>query len=117
MMRLAFKSSVLPKPLVPMTMNLSSRSRVRKSSISGVRWSSDSSKSSATRRSRGAHSGEVLRSADVVGVHGPGAHVASGSTAKGALRIAPFRGDFHITARTHEDLSPAHRLVRQEDPG
>src|SRR6478672_5297562 len=50
-MRLALSSSVLPKPLVPMTMNLSSRSGVRKASISGVRCSSDSSKSSATRMS------------------------------------------------------------------
>ena len=38
----------MPKPLVPMTMNLSSRSRLRKASISGVRCSSASSKSSAT---------------------------------------------------------------------
>src|SRR5215470_2487315 len=50
-MRLALSSSVLPKPFVPMTMNLSSRSGLRKPSISGVRWSSDSSKSSATRMS------------------------------------------------------------------
>src|SRR5262245_48130046 len=50
-MRLALRSSVLPNPLVAMTMNLSSRSGVRKPSISGVRWRSDSSKSSATRMS------------------------------------------------------------------
>src|ERR1700686_310318 len=50
-MRFAFSSSVLPNPLVPMTMNLSSRPGVRKPSISGVRGSKDSSKSSATRMS------------------------------------------------------------------
>src|SRR5262249_45616040 len=48
-MRLAFSSSVFPNPFVAMTMNLSSRSGVRKLSISGVRWSSAASKSSATR--------------------------------------------------------------------
>ena len=41
----------MPKPLVAMTMNLSSREGVRKPSISGVRWSNESSKSSATRMS------------------------------------------------------------------
>src|SRR5215472_15915933 len=50
-MRLALRRSVLPKPLVAMTMNLSSRSGLRKLSISGVRCRSDSSKSSATRMS------------------------------------------------------------------
>src|SRR5690242_4388686 len=50
-MRLALSKSVLPKPFVPMTMNLSSRSTLRKLSISGVRWSSASSKSAATRMS------------------------------------------------------------------
>src|SRR5262245_31373266 len=50
-MRLALRSSVFPNPLVPMTMNLSSRSRLRKLSISGVRCSNASSRSSATRMS------------------------------------------------------------------
>src|SRR5690349_9596851 len=47
-MRLALRSRVFPKPFVPMTMNLSSRSGLRKVSISGVRCRSEASKSSAT---------------------------------------------------------------------
>jgi hypothetical protein len=61
-MRLALRRSVLPKPLVPMTMNLSSRSRLRKLLISGV---------SCRRRRR------IFGDADVVGVHGPCAHMHS----------------------------------------
>ena len=48
---LGLKQQSLPEPFVAMTMNLSSRSRLRKSSISGVRCRRDSSKSSATRMS------------------------------------------------------------------
>lgn len=45
---LGFEEQSLAEPFVPMTMNLSSRSERRKPSISGVRWSKDSLKSSAT---------------------------------------------------------------------
>jgi uncharacterized protein (TIGR03790 family) len=87
--RLALRSSVLPKPLVPMTTNLSSRPGVRKASISGVRWSSDSSKSSATRMSSAST------------VH---ARIATSSGALDAARIGPTRGERPAARSAGESL-------------
>src|SRR6266481_5029018 len=119
-MRLALRRSVLPNPLVAMTMNLSSRSGVRKLSISGVRWRSDSSKSSATRMSSASTvqaricvprgltaegSSENSPSArprpdPALVAHPRGIRVLSSANCTSRMTLAPLRGGVRMRKRT-----------------